>query len=54
MRLHTRSIAAMAMDRSEAGDQVGALRLLADATSDGVDFPAGKIEQLYTYVRARQ
>ena len=39
-------IATLAMDKANAGDQVGALRLLADATSDGVEFPADKIAKL--------
>jgi len=51
--LDWREIGALAMDKAEAGDQVGALRLLADATGDGVDFPSGKLSMLYTYVRSR-
>ena len=35
-----RDIATLAMDKANAGDQVG------DATSDGVEFPADKIAKL--------
>ena len=51
--LDWREIGALAMDKAEAGDQVGALRLLADATGDGLVFPDGKLSKLYMYVRSR-